>query len=98
MLSLAYYSARKNYIVERELPAGKGFADLVFKPRSNNSNPAMIVELKYDSSAESAIEQIKEKQYCRSLEEYTGNILLVGINYSKKDKKHQCVIEKMIKK
>ena len=60
VLSLAYYSARKNYIVERELPAGKGFADLVFKPRSNNSNPAMIVELKYDSSAESAIEQIKE--------------------------------------
>ena len=94
VLSLAYYSARKNYIVERELPAGKGFADLVFKPRSNNSNPAMIVELKYDSSAESAIEQIKEKQYMDCLKDYSGEILLVGINYDKESKRHLCKIER----
>ncbi len=94
VLSLAYYSARKSYIIERELPAGKGFADLVFKPRSNNSNPAMIVELKYDGSAESAIEQIKEKQYMDCLKDYSGDILLVGINYDKKLKKHSCKIEK----
>ena len=94
VLSLAYYSARKNYIVERELPAGKGFADLVFKPRSNNSNPAMIVELKYDGSAESAIEQIKEKQYTDCLKDYSGEVLLVGINYDKESKKHSCKIER----
>ena len=94
VLSLAYYSARKSYIIERELPAGKGFADLVFKPRSNNSNPAMIVELKYDNSAESAIEQIKEKQYMDCLKDYSGEILLVGVNYDKESKRHSCKIEK----
>ena len=95
VLSLAYYSARKSYIIERELPAGKGFADLVFKPRSNNINPAMIVELKYDNSAESAIEQIKEKQYMDCLKDYSDEILLVGINYDKESKKHYCKIEKI---
>ena len=94
VLSLAYYAARKSYIIERELPAGKGFADLVFKPRSNNSNPAMIVELKYDNSAESAVEQIKEKQYMDCLQDYSGDVLLVGINYDKETKKHSCKIEK----
>ncbi len=94
VLSLAYYAARKSYIIERELPAGKGFADLVFKPRSNNSNPAMIVELKYDNSAESAIEQIKEKQYMDCLQDYSGDVLLVGINYDKESKKHSCKIER----
>ena len=93
VLSLAYYSARKSYVIERELPAGKGFADLVFKPRSNNSNPAMIVELKYDGSAESAIEQIKEKRYIDCLKDYSGDVLLVGINYDKESKKHSCKIE-----
>ena len=93
VLSLAYYSARKSYIIERELPAGKGFADLVFKPRSNNSNPAMIVELKYDGSAESAIEQIKEKRYIDCLKNYSGEVLLVGINYDKESKRHSCKIE-----
>ena len=97
VISLAYYSARKRYIVERELPAGKGFADLIFLPRKNNSNPAMIVELKYNKSAEGAIEQIKKKQYADSLKDYSGEILLVGINYNKDTKKHDCVIEKIVK-
>ena len=97
VISLAYYSARKSYIVERELPAGKGFADLIFLPRKNNSNPAMIVELKYNKSAEGAIEQIKKKQYADSLKDYSGEILLVGINYNKDTKKHDCVIEKNVK-
>jgi len=97
VISLAYYSARKTYTIERELPAGKGFADLVFRPRKNNSNPAMIVELKYDNSAESALEQIKKKQYTDCLKDYSGEILLVGINYDKDDKKHTCKIEKITK-
>ena len=93
VLSLAYYSARKSYTIERELPAGKGFADLVFKPRTNCHSPALIVELKYDGSAEGAIEQIKNKQYTDCLKDYSGEILLVGINYDRESKKHLCRIE-----
>lgn len=96
-ISLAYYSARKTYTIERELPAGKGFADLVFRPRKNNPNPAIIVELKYDNSAKSALEQIKQKKYVDCLKDYSGEILLVGINYNKETKKHVCVIEKVYK-
>lgn len=97
VISLAYYSARKTYTIERELPAGKGYADLIFRPRKNNSNPAMIIELKYDKSAEGAIEQIKKKQYVDCLNNYSGEILLVGINYDKNDKRHTCKIEKITK-
>ena len=97
VISLAYYSARKTYTIERELPAGKGFADLVFRPRKNGSNPAIIVELKYDKSAESAIEQIKTKKYVDCLKDYSGEILLVGINYNKENKHHTCRIEKITK-
>lgn len=62
VISLAYCSVKRTYTVERELPAGKGFADFVFRPMVNNDNPAMIIELKYDKSAEEALQQIKEKQ------------------------------------
>ena len=96
VISLAYYSARKTYTIERELPAGKGYADLVFRPRKNNSNPAMIVELKYDKSAEGALAQIKKKQYTDCLKDYSGEILLVGINYDKENKSHNCRIEKTV--
>ena len=96
VISLAYYSARKTYTIERELPAGKGYADLIFRPRKNNSNPAMIVELKYDKSAEGALEQIKKKQYTDCLKDYSGEILLVGINYDKENKSHNCRIEKTV--
>lgn len=97
VISLAYYSVQKTYTIERELHAGKGYADLIFRPRKNNSNPALIVELKYDKSAEGAIEQIKEKQYADCLKDYSGEILLVGINYNKDDKRHTCKIEKVTK-
>ena len=52
-----------------------------------------MVELKWDKSAEGAISQIRKKEYCRSLEEYRGEILLVGVNYNKKTKEHECIIE-----
>lgn len=53
----------------------------------------MVIELKYDQSAEGAIAQLKERGYVDSLKEYQGNLLLVGINYDKDTKKHKCVIE-----
>ena len=97
-ISLALYAARNFYTVYRELPAGKGFADMVFLPRHKfPDKPALVVELKWDKSAEGAITQIKEKKYCRSLSEYHGKVLMVGINYDKKTKEHQCMIEELMK-
>ena len=97
-ISLALYAARNFYTVHRELAGGQGFADLVFLPRKKfQEKPALVVELKWNESANGAIEQIKKKEYCKSLEEYKGNILLVGVNYNKKTKKHECIIEEDIK-
>lgn len=93
VISLAYYNAINEYTLVREMPAGKGYADIVFLPRKHSDKPAMVVELKYDQSAEGAIEQIKERKYMQILEAYRGNILLVGINYDKKNKEHHCRIE-----
>ena len=93
-ISLALYAARNFYTVHRELSGGKGFADIVYVPRKRFlDKPALVVELKWDKNAEGAIQQIKEKEYCRSLEEYKGNLLLVGINYDKKTQVHTCKIE-----
>lgn len=96
-IGLAYYSARKDYKLIRELPAGKGFADVAFLPLPHTGNPAMLVELKYDKSAGAAVQQIRDRNYMQAFEDYTGEILLVGINYDKEnpDKPHSCVIEKV---
>lgn len=98
-IGLAYYSARKDYKLIRELPAGKGFADVVFLPLPHTDKPAMVVELKYDKSVSAAIQQIKDRQYTQALEDYAGEILLVGVNYDKgnPNKPHSCLIEKVEK-
>lgn len=94
-VSLALYTARKYYTIIRELPSGRGFADLVFLPRKRYMDkPALIVELKWDSSAEGAISQIKQKQYSKALEKYKENMLLIGISYDKETREHHCVIER----
>lgn len=90
VLSLAYYSAQDTYAIYRELQGGEGLADQVFVPRTGNPNPAMIVELKWDQSAGLALEQIQNRGYIRSLKDYHGKVLFVGISYQKKDKKHEC--------
>ncbi len=101
VISLAYYSAKKDYVVYRELAGGKGYADMVFVPRSNVNKPAIIVELKWNKSADSAINQIKNRQYVESLKGYSGEVVLVGVNYDAVEshgeefKKHECRIEKM---
>lgn len=96
VISLAYYSAKRYYTFIRELPTGKGFADIVLLPgRNYPDKPAVLVELKWDESADSAIGQIKERKYVKALEGYQGNLLLVGINYDKESKKNQCKIEKL---
>ena len=97
VISLAYYAARKDYFMIRELPTGKGYADIVFLPRKNQNVPALVIELKWNQTVDTAIQQIKQKQYTDSLAEYSGNILLVGINYDKKEKQHTCLIEEVQK-
>lgn len=99
VISLAYYAAKKDYVVYRELAGGKGFADIVFIPRKKVSRPAIIVELKWDRTAETAIHQIKSKKYIESLKDYRGKVVIVGISYENNAaaennyKKHHCKIE-----
>ena len=96
VVSIAYYSAINYYSVKSEFPTGKGFADMVFLPYKHVNKPLIVIELKKNNTAESAIAQIKEKKYSESLEKYSGDILLVGITYDN-DKKHYCKIEKITK-
>ena len=95
IIKVAYYTAAREYTLIRELPTGEGFADMVFIPKRKSKKPALLIELKWDKSAEGAISQIKDKKYVAALEEYKGNLLLVGINYDKKKKEHQCLIERV---
>lgn len=95
---MAYYSAKAYYMNPiMEFPSGKGFADIVYLPRRDVCKPALLVELKWNHSAYGAIKQLKDKEYASWIENYTGEILLVGIDYSPKDKRHTCIIEKYVK-
>ncbi len=94
-IMMTYYTARKHYVVVREIPTGKGFADIVFIPKKNSDKPAMIVELKWNKDADTAIDQIHAKNYVGKLADYGGDILLVGINYDKDKKEYSCKIDRV---
>ena len=97
-VSLAFYFAREYYTIIREMPSGKGFADITFVPRRAHADkPAVVIELKRNDSAEGAIAQIRERNYTEPLKEYRGSLLLAGINYDAKTKEHTCTIEKFVK-
>ena len=101
VLAIAYLSAMQYYFKPvRELPSGRGFADFVFipKPEYKSDYPALVVELKWNQNAQTAMQQIKDRKYPDSVLEYTGDILLVAINYDKDKKEHQCMIEQYEKK
>lgn len=96
VLAIAYLGAIKYYFKPiRELPTGRGFADFVYVPKKEYASdfPALVIELKWNQNANTALQQIKNKNYPEALLEYTGKILLVGISYDKKIKKHKCRIE-----
>ena len=100
VLAIAYLSSMQYYFKPvREMPLGRGFADFVFIPKHRYADyyPALVVELKWNRDAATAINQIKEKRYAESLKDYAGDILLVGIDYDKKTKEHSCSIEKLVK-
>ena len=93
-INLAFYFAKEYYNIVREFPTGKGFADICFVPRPlHMDKPAAIIELKYDKTANGAIEQIRQKQYVDAFKDYHGNLLLCGINYDKDTKTHTCEIK-----
>ena len=99
VVTLALYTANRKYKIVRELPSGKGYADIAFLPRQGENVPAIIVELKAEESPSIAIDQIKRREYPAALEGLAGEILLVGVNYrtdpANPDYKHHvCEIEK----
>ncbi len=94
VIMLAYVSRVDDYCDFQELPSGKGYADILFFPKKKSRKPALLIELKWNHSSGGAIEQIKENGYCDAISGYGGDILLVGINYDEKEKKHTCQIEK----
>ena len=98
VLTIAYLSAMEFYFKPlRELASGYGFADFVFipKPAYQKTYPVLLVELKWNQSAETALDQIKKKNYPLSLKNISDKILLVEMNYDKKAKMHTCKIEEL---
>ena len=83
-----------NYICHREERAGKGNADLVYEPISRK-NPLILIEFKYDCSAEEALEQIKTREYYKRYTELYSNVIITGISYSTKTREHHCLIERL---
>ena len=95
VLSIAYYYAKNDYVMHRELATGKGFADIVLIPRKNADSPAIVLELKVNKDADTAISQILRKDYPAKVREYSDRLLLVGINYDRDTKQHTCRIERI---
>lgn len=97
VIAMGYLASAEYYFRPiRELPTGRGYADFVYIPRPEYLNiyPALLIELKWNKNAKTALFQIEEKKYPDSIQQYTGEILLVGINYDKRTKKHECKIIK----
>lgn len=98
VIKMAYFSYKDYYLKFEELPAGDGYADIVYLPKKDSPLPALVVELKWNKAAKGAIDQIKERHYPDAIRDYGGELLLVGISYEKSapegKRKHSCVIEK----
>ena len=92
VIHLAFYAAADDYVLKFEQTAGKGYADCIMIPKKPD-RPGIVLELKYNSSAEKAITQIKERNYIRVFDKGIHEVYLVGINYDKNAKHHQCIIE-----
>jgi hypothetical protein len=97
VIKFAYITCVDKFLQIEELPSGTGYADVVYIPKQGTDMPAILIELKWNKTAKGAIEQIKNRNYPQVLENYGADILLVGINYDEKTKKHTCHIEKYSK-
>ena len=93
VIRVAYISCVDEFFRIDELPSGHGYADVVFFPKKASSMPLLLIELKWNKTEKGAIAQIKNRDYPEALKDYGGDVLLVGINYDVKSKKHSCKIE-----
>ena len=94
-VKLAYISAVDEYVTIEELPSGKGFADVVYIPKPSSQLPALLVELKWNKPVDGAVEQVKQRDYPQVLRNWGGPVLLVGISYDEKTKRHEACIERV---
>lgn len=97
VIKFAYISCVDEFLRIEELPTGTGYADVVYLPKRSSELPILLIELKWNKTEEGAIRQIKKRNYPQVLEEFGKEILMVGINYDEKSKKHSCLIEKYIR-
>ena len=97
IIKFAYISCVDDFVRIEELPTGTGYADVVYLPKAGSNLPILLIELKWNKTQEGAISQIKNRNYPQILESFGNEILLVGINYDEKSKKHTCVIEKHLR-
>ena len=97
VIKFAYIVCVDQYLKVEEIPTGKGIADVVYIPKRNTNDPALVIELKWNKTAGAAITQIKDKNYPAVLKDYSGEVIMVGINYDEKSKEHSCIIERVIK-
>ena len=93
VIRIAYLSCVDEFLRIDELPSGHGYADVVFFPKKSSSMPLLLIELKWNKTDKGAIGQVKNRDYPQVLKKYGGDILMVGINYDAKSKKHTCKIE-----
>ncbi|MBR3314321.1 MAG: AAA family ATPase [Atopobiaceae bacterium] len=96
-VKLAYLTAIEKYAEVEELPSGHGFADVIYLPKRYARIPALVVELKWNKPVDSALEQIRSRNYPKVLQDYGGPVLLVGITYDRVTKAHNAVIERISK-
>ncbi len=98
VIKRAYFSYGDEYIMFEELPAGAGYADIVYLPKKDSVLPVLVIELKWNQSAEGAIKQIRDRRYPDAVSGYGGDILLVGISYDREapagERRHRCRIER----
>ena len=91
----AYIAAADHYATVEEMPSSRGLADVVYLPKRGDPAPALVVELKWDRSPEAAIAQVRDRDYPAVLRGFGGPILLVGVTYERKSKRHVCRIEEV---
>jgi hypothetical protein len=97
VIRFAYISCVDEFLRIEELPSGRGYADVVYLPKKGSDMPIMVIELKWNRTVEGAIAQIKNRNYPQVFEGFGSDILLVGVNYDEKSKKHSCMIERVEK-
>ena len=94
-VKLAYIWSVDDYLRVDELPGGRGFADLAFLPKTGSPLPPMLIELKWDKPVDTALEQMRKRNYPAALQGLKGECMLVGVTYHEGSDLHECKIERI---